>query len=172
MLRHDLKRLPRLTLPPGVRIRTYRPGDEAAWAAIMEGSLGSDWTVERVREQLTERPQFDPKGLFFAVRAGRAVGSACAWKASPEEKQLGNVHMVAVAPDARGLRLGKLLTLRVLLYFRRHGFSQAELVTDEWRLPAIRAYLSLGFQPVCSHESHPARWEVVMREIEALKRGG
>ncbi len=170
MLRPDLKPLPRLSTPPGVGIRTFRPGDEAAWAAIMEGSLGSDWTPEKVREKLTGRPQFDPKGLFFAILNGRPVGSACAWRAAPEEQVRGNVHMVAVIPEARGLGLGKLLTLKVLLYMRRRGMREADLVTDDFRIPAIRAYLSLGFRPVHTHESHAARWEAVMRQIaEASK---
>ncbi len=170
MLRPDLEALPRLQLPPGVRIRTFRPGDEPVWAAIMEGILGSDWTPEKVREKLTGRPQFDPEGLFFALLNGQPAGSACAWKPSPEERIRGNVHMVAVIPEARGLGLGKLLTLKVLLYMRQRGLREADLVTDDFRIPAIRAYLSLGFRPVHTHESHAARWEAVMRQIaEASK---
>lgn len=165
MLRPDLKRLPRLSVPPGVAIRTYRPGDEAAWAAIMEGNLGSDWTVDRVREKLTGQPQFDPEGLFFAILNGRPIGSACAWRAAPEEQVRGHVHMVAVIPEARGLGLGNVLTLKVLLYMRRRGMREADLVTDDWRIPAIRTYLGLGFRPVHTHESHAARWDAVMRQI-------
>ena len=78
--------------------------------------------------------------------------------------------MVSVLPEARGLGLGKVLTLKVLLYLRRRGFTEADLLTDDFRIPAIRAYLSAGFQPLCTHESHAARWESVMRQIAEVSK--
>src|SRR5258705_12812449 len=74
MLRPSLEGLPSLDaalqeLPAGYRLRTYRPGDEAAWAEVMNTGEMGHWDVARTRVELTAcpYPQFDPDGLFFAT---------------------------------------------------------------------------------------------------------
>lgn len=162
MRRPNLENLPEVVLPDGYELRTYQPGDEAAWGRIMDTGIGKDWTVEKVRKELIDRPQFVADGLFFATHRGEPVGSACAWRASAEETRTGIVHMVCVLPEHRGKRLGYALTLRVLHWFREHGFAEAVLSTDDWRLSAIKAYLDLGFEPIYpGGEDHAARWKVV-----------
>ncbi len=39
------------------------------------------------------------------------------------------------------------------------------LCTDDWRLPAVKTYLNLGFEPEIIHESHPARWKAVFETL-------
>jgi mycothiol synthase len=150
-------------------VRTYHDGDESAWANIMNTGIGENWTAERCRESLTGRAQFLPDGLFFAVRHdgdGEVLaGSACAWRLTPHEWTVGYVHMVCVRPEHRGRRLGYWLTLAVLHYFRNRGFKRAILDTDDFRLPAIRVYLDLGFEPELTHASHPGRWDAVARAL-------
>lgn len=74
--------------------------------------------------------------------------------------------MVCVRPEHRGHRLGYWLTLATLHYFRDHGFQQAILDTDDFRLPAIREYLDLGFEPEYTHPSHTERWERIRAELQ------
>ncbi len=164
MVRRNLDGLPELVVPKAYRLRTYRPGDEEAWAAIMNTGLG-EWTAERCAERLTGRPQFLPDGLFFVTHRGRPVGSACAWRESPDEWKIGIVHMVCVLPGHRSKGLGYLVTLAVLHYLRDHGFKEASLATDDFRIPAIRAYQALGFEPFYCDESHRARWNAVLEKI-------
>jgi len=165
MLRENLDNLPELIMPEGYQLRTYKPGDEDAWARIMNSGIGTDWTPQRCREELTGKPQFDPEGLFFATYAGQPVGSACAWTWSPDEHETGYVHMVCVLPEHRGHRLGYLLTLATLHRFRERGFKKAILDTDDFRLPAIKEYLKLGFVPLLREESHPERWRKVAEAL-------
>ena len=165
MILRDFASLPPLDLPSDCAIRTYRPGDEEAWARIMNDGLTSEWDTAKAREQLIDRPQFDSEGLFFAILRGEPVGSACAWRGSSEERESGIVHMVCVLPEARGKNLGYLVTLAVLHYFRDHGFSNATLSTDDFRVPAIKAYLRLGFEPLYYDDSHVERWKVIMKDI-------
>src|ERR687883_408137 len=111
------------------------------------GGIGSNWTVPRVREALLERPQFAADGVFFATCAAAAdqpVASATAWRVPPEERATGYVHMVAALPAHRGRGLGRLVTLATLHHLRAHGFGEAVLDTDDFRLSAIRTYLGLG----------------------------
>jgi mycothiol synthase len=177
MLRPHLDDLPPLepalaALPEGYGFRTYRPGDEAAWAAIMntmnEGQP-NQWDAARAREQLTgcPSPQFDPEGLFFVTHGPRAtpIGSACAWLPKPDETETGILHMVCVLPEHRGRRLSYPLCLAVLHRFRRRGFRRVRLGTGEHRLGAIKIYLQLGFQPVYRHPLHPQQWQEIAQRL-------
>lgn len=167
MRRPHLDSIPDFPLPEGHAIRTYEPGDEGVWATIMNECVGSGWTVERCRKSLIEKPQFEPEGLFFALCNGLPVGSACAWRTRPEERSIGYVHMVGVLPPHRGKRLGWALSVEVLKYLKRVGFSEARLLTDDWRLSAVRSYLGIGFEPLNAHETHPERWEKVHEQLGA-----
>jgi mycothiol synthase len=177
MLRPDLKDLPPLApalaaLPAGYGFRTYRPGDEAAWAAIMnhmDPERPGEWDAARACEKLTGRPspQFDPEGLFFVTFGPDAtpVGSACAWLTDAAESETGILHMVCVLPNHRGQRLSYPLCLAVLHRFRRRGFRRVRLNTGDWRLGAVKIYLELGFQPVYRHPLHPQQWETVVQTL-------
>jgi len=174
MLRPDLEGLPPLAphvaaLPEAYRMRTYRPGDEAGWAALMNTGQMDEWDVERTREKLTDRPwpQFDPDGLFMTTYGPdeRIVGSACAWLIYPGETETGTLHMVCVLPEHRGARLSYPLCLGVLWRFRERGFQRVRLNTGDWRLGAVKTYLRLGFQPWYRKPTHPEQWE---RTLAAL----
>ena len=180
MRRPNLDGLPRLVVPSGYALRPYRRGDEAAWATIMNTGIGSDWTAARCVEHLTGRPQFRPDGLFFATvrdMAGPAIGSACAWTDQPNVYDEGLVHMVCVLPEHRGHGLGRVVTLAVLCYLRQQDFRSAHLRTDDWRLSAIRAYLSLGLEPLyppdaAPGDDHRARWAAVIARLGASPAQG
>ncbi|HEU5317029.1 MAG TPA: GNAT family N-acetyltransferase [Chloroflexota bacterium] len=175
MLRPHLDDLPALAIPDGYGLRTFRPGDERAWASIMEASsgIGREWTVEKVRERMIEREQFEPEGLFFVTcddQSDRPVASATAWRKDAAEQVMGNVHMVCALDDHRGKGLGRLASLAVLHYLRRRGFRAADLSTDDWRVPAIRTYLGLGFVPVYLTDAervddHEARWSAIFTQL-------
>ncbi len=177
MLRPSLDDLPSLATalastlggPAGYRFRTYRQGDEAAWAAIMNTGEMDQWDAARTREKLTgcPRPQFDPEGLFFITygAAEQPVGSACAWLLRPDETETGILHMVCVLPEHRGRGLAYPLCLAVLHRFRERGFRKVRLNTGDWRLGAIKTYLHLGFQPLITKPEQPQVWSEVARRL-------
>ena len=174
MLRPTLDGLPPLVpaigaLPEGYGFRTYRAGDEAAWAEIMNTGEMNEWDAARAREKLTglPYPQFDPEGLFFITsgRDERPVGSACAWLTDPGERETGTLHMVCVLPEHRGRRLSYPLCLAVLHRFRERGLRRARLNTGDWRLGAVKVYLELEFQPLIERPEQPAQWEEIARAL-------
>lgn len=147
-------------MPDGYVLRSYAPGDEAGWANVINsvGSLGN-YDAERAREFMMGKPQFDPTGLFFATQDGTPVATACAWRDRPEETTVGQLHMVAVSPEHQGRGLGAAVSLAVLRYFEAHGFGTVYLLTDDWRLAAVKTYLNMGFEPLLPEEDHRERWE-------------
>jgi tRNA-Thr(GGU) m(6)t(6)A37 methyltransferase TsaA len=165
MRRPDLAGLPPVEMPEGYALRTYRPGDEAAWAAIMNTGIGSGQTAELCRQKLTGLPQFDPEGLFFATHDGTPIGSACAWVLRPGEREAGELHMVCVLPEHRGHGLGYWLSLAVLHRFAERGFQHAGLNTDDFRLAAVKTYLELGFQPEHTHPGDAERWLLALARL-------
>jgi mycothiol synthase len=165
MYRPNLDGLETIIPSEGYQIRTYMDGDEAMWAEIVESAFGSKWDAERCRRELTSLPQFHPEGLFFATYNDSPVGTACAWTQSPDETKSGFIHMVGVLPEHRGRRLGYALCLSVLHFFSERGFQQVSLHTDDFRLPAIKTYLKLGFKPEYIDDDHKARWDNVFEKL-------
>ncbi len=169
MWRDSLDDLAAVEPPSPYRIRSFRPGDEAAWVEIMARGIGPSWTLERWERDVRQAPCFEPESMFLATVGGRVVGAATAWSLDRWTSAIGYVHMVAVAPEHRGHKLGYWLTLRVLHRFQERGMRAAILDTDDFRLSAIVLYLRLGFVPRPRHPTHVRRWRAV---LEAIRRGG
>jgi len=165
MRRLSYEGLPEITLPPGYRLRSYRPGDEAAWADIINraGHLG-EYTSEKVRNSLTGQARFHAEGLLFVTTDdGEPVATACAWLNRADEWRWGQVHMVAVVPEHQGKRLSYWVSAAVCEVFRRWGVPEIFLLTDEFRKAAVKVYLNLGFRPVIRTPEHYDRWVDIYR---------
>jgi mycothiol synthase len=77
----------------------------------------------------------------------------------------GNVHYVATHPDHRGKGLGRIVTVRVLQHLATLGLEDAFLLTDDYRLPALRLYLRLGFVPRYHDQTHEGRWSLLFPQL-------
>ncbi len=167
MVRPNLLNLPDIELPTDYKLRTYRKGDELHWANIITDSFGGKArTVQDTENEITTRNVFVPDGLFFVTHNDIPVGTATAWRQSVDETDIGYVHMVGVLNEHTGRKLGKWVSLAVLYYFKDNGFFCSMLDTDDFRLPAIKTYLNLGFVPVFVDKTQPERWDKILREME------
>ena len=166
MVRPNLENLPELELPVGYGMRTYRKGDEVHWARIISDSFGGrERTAQDTENEITNRDVFLPDGFYFATHRGIPVGTACAWRQSVDEKDVGYVHMVGVVAEHTGHKLGKWVSLAVLCYFRDNNFKCSILDTDDFRIPAIKTYLNLGFIPVYVEDGQPERWTDIFEKL-------
>lgn len=165
MIRDHLNDLPEIRIPEGYAVRTYQPGDESAWCAIMENNVGKNWTVEKCREKIIQDPRFQPENLIFAIHDGHPVASVCAWSSDKAGPTTGIIHMVAALESHRGKGLGHLLNALVLHRLKALGYEKACLLTDDWRLAAVKTYLVAGFRPLNTHHSHPERWEAIFAKL-------
>ena len=167
MVRPNLEDLPELELPVGYGMRTYRKGDEVHWARIISDSFGGrERTAQDTENEITNRDVFVPDGFYFATHRDVPVGTACAWRQSVDEKDVGYVHMVGVVAEHTGHKLGKWVSLAVLCYFRDNNFKCSMLDTDDFRVPAIKTYLNLGFIPVYVEAEQSERWRNIFEKLE------
>ncbi|MDS0299877.1 ribosomal protein S18-alanine N-acetyltransferase [Halogeometricum sp. S1BR25-6] len=86
-------------------------------------------------------------GFLVAEREGSVVGYVVADVMPNHGRDIGHVKDIAVAPEARGLGLGRCLLRRGLLSL---SFSGAAVVKLEVRVgndPALSLYRDVGFDP-------------------------
>jgi mycothiol synthase len=160
--------LPTTTVPDGVSIRTFVPGqDDEAWVELNalvfaghpeQGAL----TVEDLHRRMAE-PWFEPAGFFLAERDGRMVGyhwtkvhgsrllvhehdsHALHTHVEHGHDPIGEVYVVGVHPQERGTGLGRALTLVGLHHLRGLGLLEAMLYVDADNVAAIAVYERIGF---------------------------
>ena len=158
-------RMPAATPSPGFRLRPYRPGDEDSWVELINtGDYGSDWDRAQFDEYILG-PERIP-GSRVAERDG-VIAAATFASVQPNMDDMGRVDFVTSLPEYRGYGLGRLVCSAVVRYLIDRGYSRVILFTDDWRLPAIGLYLSMGFEPQMTREDMPERWEAIRRNLEA-----
>jgi mycothiol synthase len=147
---------------PGVRLRTYQPGqpvlwpgtgDEAAWIALDAAAFVGHWGAAALTSDdvaaIARRPDFDPAGLWFAEADGKLVGQALArynpFGPTLRGMPVGQIEDVAVLPDYRGRGIGRALLLAAMNYLWDRGCRVIELTVDTANVDAHRLYDALGF---------------------------
>jgi len=165
MEKDDLDTLPEIPVPPEHILRAYRPGDEPDLARLYDLAQLGMQTVADVQRVMLDHPCFTPDRLLVIEHSGHLLGTAAAWREAGDPGA-GYLHMVSVAPEHRGRKLGAILCAAAARYSHAEGFRIQRLKTDDWRDPAIRLYFALGFYPVFCHPSHPERWAIIAERLK------
>lgn len=164
VMRHeDLEHLPELILPENYRIHTADVDCVAAWEAIVESSFEAHCDYS----DKTARPGWSPERMYFVEINGVDVATATSYD-HPDYPGYGFLHMVATHKAAARKGAGSLAVLAVLHGLREMGKMGCVLTTDDFRLPAIKMYLSLGFVPEENDDEMVSRWKAIRKQ---LKRG-
>ena len=79
---------------------------------------------------------------------------------------MGVLDYVVTHPEHRGKGLGRATCIEVSRFLVDRGCKSVSLGTDDWRLPAIHIYLSMGFRPVMNRNDMPGRWAAVYENLE------
>lgn len=140
-------------IPAGVRIRTFKPSDEAALLEVNahafathpeQGHMSSEDFRERVNEAW-----FNAEGLFLAVPEDPTDTSILGFHWTKvhvdENPPYGEVYVVATNPKAAGRGLGNLLTNVGLRYLATQGVDEVILYVDGDNLNALAVYDRQGF---------------------------
>jgi mycothiol synthase len=165
MTRPDLEDLEQLRPPETIRIRTYQPGDSAHWERIIATSFEREPGSISFDRVMRRDPAFRPERIFFAVLDGIPVATASAFRNPDLFPTAGTIHYVGTLPEARGRKLGYLVSLAALHRMYQEGLTAATLLTDDFRLAALKTYLRLGFEPVLVDENQRERWRTVFKTL-------
>jgi [ribosomal protein S18]-alanine N-acetyltransferase len=149
------------TRPPpkaDTRIRLLRGTDLPRVIEIEEQCFSTPWRESTFRS-LLRRLDTD---MIGAVQGERLVGYAVAWTVV-DQSELGNV---AVAPEARGTGIGRLLVRAMVERLRYRGTAECFLEVRESNQVAQALYRSYGFELVGhrrAYYSDPTEDALVMR---------
>lgn len=163
MLRPNLENLPPVPpAPEGYLLRLGAPSDARSMGEMMSLAYDEPWDAKRCNETLLEHP--DVYATYMVVKEGQIVATASCLDLK-DRPQVGYVHYVGAHPDHAGRKLGYITTLSTLHEFVKAGKSEAILNTDDFRLPAIRVYLQLGFIPQYPEPDHHERWMCIFMRL-------
>ncbi len=154
-------RLPSLALsfPADDPSELASPADAPEIATVLTEAFQELWDADRVRRELGPEDGVDAS---YVVREDNNVVAVASARHLPElYPDAGYLHYVGAYGAKAGRGLGRIVTLAVLRHFREEGLEAVVLETDDFRLPAIRTYLKLGFVPVYRHEEDQPRWSKI-----------
>ena len=158
------KEMPESDVPGGCELRGYQPGDEDSWLELLNtGEYGSNWDRPRLDEFMAGPER--KNGSVVAAKCDRVVAATFA-SVEIGADCTGRVDFVTAHPDVRGLGLGRAVCSEVVKYLIGRAYADVILYTDDWRLPAIGLYLSMGFEPQMTRQDMPARWRRVIEQLE------
>jgi len=162
MARPHLRRLPDRELPEGFSVRWYDTGDDATWVRIHRQSGGyPDFDgQEFLRSFGGYTEELARRLCFIRDPDGRDIATATAWFGDEDPgREWGRIHWVAMVENMHGKGLAKPLMGIVLHRLSHLEHRRAYLVTQSFRIPAIRLYLSCGFMPRVLGDEDRREWD-------------
>ena len=158
-LSKPLEEPPNCLVVKGVTVRTFRPGDEAAWLKLRDQAFAREklgvrrWTTADFEAEFIQKWWWNPANMWLAesemARAGEPLlGSVTlARRGSPEASDAARpvVHWLMVSPAARRRGIGRALLTHLERAAFDAGHRQVWLETHSaWRA-AAKFYESLGY---------------------------
>lgn len=156
------------TPPEGVEIRPYRRGDDdEAFLRVNNAAFeghpeNGGWDADEFARRRSF-DWFDPGDLLMAWRGDELLGFHWTkWHGHdsdevPAHEPVGEVYVLAVAPEAQGMGLGKMLLEAGLAHLHDLGVRIAVLYVDCASTAAVRLYERAGFA-VQYHEVCYEEW--------------
>ena len=153
-------------LPSNYKLRTYRDSDDRALFELLE----SDGEAMDHRAWQEYRDTLLPNGLFVIEDD---VGSLVATAGAVHNPNPGRYYfpfggelgylIVTQAHRRRGL--GRTVCLAVVQRLLSAGYNSIRLCVQEHREPAIRNYLSIGFEPFLHSPETVERWKRICEQL-------
>ena len=152
-------------LPPRMSIHTADGHQRASWNWIIKASFDEKQDYSMIEDD----PECAPERVFFMRHARMDVATAAA---PVTAEGVGWLHMVGVHPAYEGMGCGFCVSLAALRSLQALGVRECLLKTDDFRLPAVKIYLDLGFEPMYEpdDEEMKSRWEAVFAKLKEYKK--
>ncbi len=165
--------VPEFELPEGYELIQYRRGGTKN---MTEEEFKNEWIKTRLANDTPENVEkwfynvyndpIVPDDGFFAILYGGGIASSAHIQLGNHEEGTATLHEVWTDIDHRGKGLGKIITGAVMKNAQKRGIGTVYLTTDDFRLPAIRAYMKMGFFPVLYEDGQRERWEKIFAKLK------
>jgi len=162
MEKTPLSDLSPVVLPVGYTIRPISVEEGCLWEQVMDRSFGG-YPAGDFHKIMVMNYDYDPERVRIMFdEHGTPCATASSWRQHYRwGAGIGYVLFVGVVKAYQGRGLGYQMTLHLLHDFVKNGFNTAILETDDYRRPALKTYLKLGFIPRIVHANQYARWEKI-----------
>jgi mycothiol synthase len=146
------EKIPRPEPPDGFTIRSFQPGDAPILTEVQNAAFAGSWgfspnTVAEI-EYRTSLSNTSHPGILFLLNGAKVAGYCWTFLAPANGKTRGIIGMIGVAPDYRGRGVSKPILLAGMEYLKSIKVNDIGLHVDGDNAPAIRLYLSVGFEKV------------------------
>ena len=162
MFKESLSDLKEISVPAQFSVRSYQNGDDIKWEKIIQASFNSKMSFKK---DIEANEFFRTERVYFVCDKGEPIATAIAWYDKNWDSSVGYLHMVGMLQEYGGKGLGRQASLAALHQMKRDGRKSAVLTTDDFRIPAIKTYLKMGFKPQITHKSHQDRWIKILECI-------
>lgn len=153
--------MPELKVAEGFRLRTVADSDLELYNALRLSVEFKAWSVEALQKF---RSKVLPDSIFLIdeIASGRFAASATAETTDmPEFPEVGVLGWVMTHPDFRGHHLGRSVSVAVMHRLYEAGYRAFSLLTDDFRLAAVKTYLDLGWKPWLYLPEMEGRWRAL-----------
>jgi len=172
MMSRDNRETNPMQFPDEYYMRSYITGDGIGWCrCCIDGSLGVDEISEIVfEEKMLKDKTVNPENIFFLISPDGEIAGTVTYQYTNDE-DTACIHMVAIEKSYQGKRLAAPLNLYAIQKIIDDGRKKIILTTDDWRIPAIKTYLRVGFSPVIKpgDTDMEKRWAEIMTQIKTNK---
>jgi len=157
------KPLPVCSLPQGYSIRLLADNEGEAWCTCLLNDMG----IDVISQELFKEKMLDdadvPENSIFCVEDENHIPIATATAQLKKDGNVATLHMVGAKESERGKGIGLAVCAAAVQKHLDDGCEGCFLTTHDWRLPAVKHYLKLGFMPVLNHESMRGRWTIIAK---------
>ncbi|MCL2813378.1 MAG: GNAT family N-acetyltransferase [Oscillospiraceae bacterium] len=161
MWKFDMSDIPKANIPPKYELRVIRPDEKEKWEELC---LAAFKEKNSFHDRIECAKGYVEDGVFVISHGDKVIATGTALCGSEFASEGACVHMIAADAGYSGQKLGYEITAATLRRIREAGFGKAFLTTDDFRLPAIKTYRSLGFVPDLSvDETMSERWEKIYK---------
>lgn len=157
-------------LPNGFTVVPFPQLENALshWLDIVQYGLSKGRMEEEYYTNLmTNWRDYDDNYCFFVCKDGLPIATITT--IFHRQTNEAYIHMVACKEGYREMGIGNLLNQIALYHIKEQRMRSAFLTTDDWRIPAIKSYLKIGFTPDLVDEDDVERWDAIFKVIQSTK---
>ena len=166
-------RLPELRIPAGFRLRCIEDTEIARYSALRVSVGFSSWDLQQL---LSFRNKVLPEGLLLIEEEASGLFAASATAETTDiaaRPELGVIGWVMTHPDFQGRHLGRSVSIAAMHRLYQDGYRTFSLLTDDFRIAALKTYLALGWKPWLYEQDMEERWRKIAdglgRDIDRLQ---